>query len=122
LTLVRLGRPVAVADAAVVARLRAAGAILIGRAAMSEFAYAGGGTYAHLCTPLNPFDRVTRRIPGGSSSGAAITVTDGVRLRRSAPIPAALCGLIGFKAIAANIRMNGVVPLAQSLDLLGIMA
>jgi aspartyl-tRNA(Asn)/glutamyl-tRNA(Gln) amidotransferase subunit A len=88
---IRLGRPVAVADAAAVARLRAAGAILTGRAAISEFAYAGDGTYAHLGTPLNPFDRVTRRIPGGSSSGAAITVTDGVRLRRSAPIPAAPC-------------------------------
>jgi Asp-tRNAAsn/Glu-tRNAGln amidotransferase A subunit and related amidases len=69
-------RPPATADAAVVARLRQAGAVLIGRTNMTEFAFSGVGINPHYGTPGNPFDRA--RIPGGSSSGAAVSVADGM--------------------------------------------
>ena len=68
------------ADAPVVARLRAAGAVIVGRTNMTEFAYSGLGLNPHHGTPRNPWDRATGRIPGGSSSGAAVSVTDGMAL------------------------------------------
>ena len=68
----------AAADAPVVARLRAAGAALIGRTHMTEFAFSGVGINPHLGTPRNPCDTTTARIPGGSSSGAAVSVALGI--------------------------------------------
>src|SRR3954453_13502513 len=70
--------PAATAHATTVTRLRNAGAIIIGRTNMTEFAYSGIGLNPHLGAPANPYRRQDRRIPGGSSSGAAISVTDGM--------------------------------------------
>ena len=95
-------RPPARHDAPIVARLRAAGAVLIGRTNMTEFAFSGVGINPHYGTPGNPHDRSC--IPGGSSSGAAVSVADGAAVVAigtdtggSVRIPAALCGIVGFK-------------------------
>jgi aspartyl-tRNA(Asn)/glutamyl-tRNA(Gln) amidotransferase subunit A len=116
-------------DAVVVRRLRAAGFIVIGRTNMTEFAYSGVGLNPHYGTPLNPFDRRTRRIPGGSSSGAAIAVTDGMAAASigtdtggSCRIPAAMTGVVGFKPTAARIPRAGVMPLSTTLDSVGPLA
>src|SRR5258705_5409151 len=97
-------RPTAAADAPAVARLRAACAVVIGRSNMTEFAFSGIGINPHYGTPANPYDRKTRRIPGGSSSGAAVSVSDGMAAYAlgtdtggSVRIPAALGGIVGFK-------------------------
>src|SRR3989442_4476159 len=94
----------AAADAIAVARLRSAGGVVIGRSNMTEFAFSGIGINPHYGTPANPYDRGRRRIPGGSSSGAAVSVADGMAAfalgndtRRSVRIPAALCGIAGLK-------------------------
>ena len=73
-------RPAASADAEVVRRLRAAGAVIVGKTNMTEFAYSGLGINPHYGTPLNPWDRQLGRIPGGSSSGAAVSVADGMAI------------------------------------------
>lgn len=121
--------PPAAQDAAIVARLRAAGAVIIGRTNMTEFAYSGLGLNPHYGTPANPWHRDERRIPGGSSSGAAISVTDGMASAAigtdtggSVRIPAALCGLTGFKPTANRVPMDGTLPLARSLDSIGPIA
>jgi aspartyl-tRNA(Asn)/glutamyl-tRNA(Gln) amidotransferase subunit A len=123
---VRAAMPLATRDSAVVQRLRAAGAAIVGRTNMTEFAYSGLGLNPHYGTPLNPFDRTTGRIPGGSSSGAAVSVSDGMALVAvatdtggSARIPAAFCGLTGFKPTAARIPLDGAYPLSPSLDSVG---
>ena len=92
------------ADAPAIARLRAAGAVLMGKTNMTEFAYSGLGLNPHFGTPLNPYERAARRIPGGSSSGAAVSVSDRMAMAAigsdtggSIRIPAALCGLVGWK-------------------------
>ena len=117
------------ADAPVVARLRQAGAIIVGRTNMTEFAYSGLGLNPHYGTPKNPWDRDTGRIPGGSSSGAAVSVTDGMAAAAigtdtggSIRIPASLCGLAGFKPTARRVPTEGVFPLARSLDSVGPLA
>lgn len=117
------------ADAAVVARLKAAGAVIVGRTNMSELAFSGLGTNPFYGTPANPFDRATRRIPGGSSSGAAISVTDGMAIAAlgtdtggSVRIPAALTGLTGFKPTQARVPRDGVLPLSTLLDCIGPLA
>jgi aspartyl-tRNA(Asn)/glutamyl-tRNA(Gln) amidotransferase subunit A len=117
------------ADAGVVDRLRAAGAVIVGRTNMTEFAFSGLGLNPHYGTPANPFDRKMRRIPGGSSSGAAVSVTDGMALGAigtdtggSVRIPAALCGLAGFKPTARRIPQSGTLPLSTSLDSIGPVA
>ncbi|GAC1421774.1 MAG: amidase [Burkholderiaceae bacterium] len=114
------------ADAAAIARLRAAGAIIIGRTNMVEAAYSGMGTNSHYGTPKNPYDRATGRIPGGSTSGGAVAVTDGMAWGAigtdtggSARIPAALCGIAGFKATQNRIPLDGAVPLSTTLDSVG---
>jgi aspartyl-tRNA(Asn)/glutamyl-tRNA(Gln) amidotransferase subunit A len=119
----------AASDCAVVARLRAAGAVIIGRTNMTEFAYSGLGLNPHYGTPRNPWDRATGRVPGGSSSGAAISVTDGMAAAAigtdtggSVRIPSALCGLTGFKPTARRVPISGVVPLSHSLDSIGPLA
>ena len=121
--------PPAAADAPAIARLRRAGAIAIGRTNMTEFAYSGLGLNAHFDTPRNPWDRSTGRIPGGSSSGAAVSVTDGMAAFAigtdtggSVRIPSALCGLTGFKPTARRVSKVGVFPLSTSLDSIGPLA
>jgi aspartyl-tRNA(Asn)/glutamyl-tRNA(Gln) amidotransferase subunit A len=107
-------------------RLKAAGLIVIGRTNMTEFAFSGLGINPHYDTPRNPFDRATGRIPGGSSSGAAVSVTDGMASGAigsdtggSCRIPAALCGIIGYKPTATRIPRDGVLPLSTTLDSIG---
>jgi len=120
--------PPAVADAAAVARLRAAGAVLVGRTNMVEFAFSGVGINPHYGTPVNPADTETGRIPGGSSSGAAVSVATGAALiglgsdtGGSLRIPAALCGIVGFKSTARLVPLTGAVPLSPSLDTVGAL-
>lgn len=111
-------------DARIVARLRAAGAIVIGTTNMSEFAFGGVGTNGHYGTPGNPHDRSL--IPGGSSSGAAVSVADGMcsiaigtDTGGSVRIPAAFCGLVGFKPTQVRICRQGALPLSRTLDSIG---
>ena len=119
--------PPAKQDAAVVARLRAAGAVIVGSTNMSEFAFSGVGANPHYGTPGNPADR--KRVPGGSSSGAAVSVGDqmavvalGTDTGGSVRIPSAVCGLTGFKPTARRVPIDGVVPLSTSLDSIGPLA
>ncbi len=116
-------------DSVTVARLRAAGAVIIGRTNLTEFAYSGIGINPNFNTPRNPWDRETGRIPGGSSSGAAVSVSDemaagaiGSDTGGSVRVPAALCGVTGFKTTTGRIPLTGVFPLAQSLDSVGPLA
>ena len=116
-------------DAAVVQRLRCAGAVIVGRTNMSELAFSGVGYNRFYGTPANPWDRETRRIPGGSSSGAAISVTDGMAVAAigtdtggSVRIPAALTGLVGFKPTQVRVPCDGVLPLSTLLDSVGPLA
>lgn len=120
--------PASTEDAPIVARLRAAGTIIVGTTNMTEFAFGGLGLNPHYGTPRNPYDRGTGRIPGGSSSGAAISVTDGMAIAAigsdtagSVRMPAALCGLAGFKPTARRVPIEGTVPLAVSLDSIGVL-
>lgn len=119
-------RPPATRDAPAVARLRAAGFIFIGRTNMTEFAYSGLGLNPHYGTPLNPFDRATARIPGGSTSGGAVAITDGMAAASlgtdtggSCRIPAALTGIVGFKPTAHQVSREGTIPLSHTLDSVG---
>ena len=119
--------PPAKADAPVVARLRAAGAVIVGSTNMSEFAFSGVGFNPHYGTPGNPADR--KRVPGGSSAGAAVSVADGMAVAAlgtdtggSVRIPAAVCGITGFKPTARRVPIDGVVPLSTSLDSIGPLA
>ena len=119
--------PPAQFDAPVVARLRAAGAILIGRTNMTEFAFSGVGINPHYGTPGNPHDRSC--IPGGSSSGAAVSVADGGAIVAigtdtggSVRIPAALCGIVGLKPTQTRISRAGATPLSTTLDSIGPLA
>jgi aspartyl-tRNA(Asn)/glutamyl-tRNA(Gln) amidotransferase subunit A len=119
----------AVADAPAIARLRAAGAVIVGKTNMTEFAYSGLGLNPHFGTPLNPFDRRAERIPGGSSSGAAVSVSDGMAVAAigsdtggSIRIPAALCGLVGWKPTVSRVSREGVYPLSTSFDSIGPIA
>ena len=115
--------PAALRDSTAVARLRAAGAVLAGRTNMVEFAFSGVGTNPHFGTPVNPADAAVPRIPGGSSSGAAVSVATGAALAGlgsdtggSIRIPAALCGLVGFKSTARLVPTVGALPLSTTLD------
>ena len=115
-------------DATAVARWRRAGLVLIGRTNMTEFAFSGLGLNPHYGTPANPWDRDNRRIPGGSSSGAAISVVDGMAhgaigtdTGGSCRIPAALCGLVGFKPTQARVPRDGMIPLSPTLDAVGVI-
>ena len=119
--------PPATCDAPIVSRLRAAGAVLIGRTNMTEFAFSGVGINPHYGTPGNPYDRGL--IPGGSSSGAAVSVSDGGAVvgigtdtGGSVRIPAALCGMVGFKPTQKRIPRDGSIPLSTTLDSIGPLA
>lgn len=122
-------QPAATADAAIVQRLRQAGAVIIGTTNMTEFAYSGLGLNPHYGTPLSPWQREIGRIAGGSSSGAAASVADGMVAGAigtdtggSVRIPAAFCGLVGYKPTASLISMQGTLPLALHLDSIGPLA
>jgi aspartyl-tRNA(Asn)/glutamyl-tRNA(Gln) amidotransferase subunit A len=111
-------------DAPIVARLKAAGAVIIGRTNMTEFAFSGVGINPHYGTPGNPHDR--NLIPGGSSAGAPVSVADGMAAVAigtdtggSVRIPAALCGLVGFKPTQYRVPCDGAVPLSATLDSIG---
>lgn len=117
------------ADAPVVGRLRAAGAALVGRTNMTEFAFSGVGINPHYGTPVNPADTSVARICGGSSSGAAASVALGIAVAAlgsdtggSIRIPAALCGLTGFKPTTRRVPLAGAFPLSYSLDTACAMA
>ena len=121
------GSAPAQADAPAVARLRAAGAVLIGRTNMSEFAFSGLGLNPHYGTPRAPFD--AERISGGSTSGGAVSVAGqmavaalGTDTGGSIRIPSAFCGLTGFKPTARRVPLDGAVPLSTSLDSAGPLA
>jgi len=114
-------------DAEVIARLRAAGLIIIGRTQMSEFAFTGLGLNPHGPQPPNPHDRA--RVPGGSSGGAAVSVALGQVVGAigsdtggSVRVPAAFCGLVGFKPTQRRLSRAGVFPLSASLDSIGPIA
>ena len=121
--------PPAAHDAEIVGRLRRAGAVLIGKTNMTEFAYSGLGINPHFGTPRSPYDRATGRVAGGSSSGAAVSVVEdmavagiGTDTGGSTRIPAAFCGLTGFKPTARRIPIAGAYPLSFSLDSVGPLA
>ncbi|MDQ7911690.1 amidase [Pseudomonas sp. 102515] len=113
-------------DATVVNRLRGAGAILLGRTNMSEFAFSGLGLNPHYGSPTSPV--AEGRIAGGSSSGAAVSVAGGMAVAGlgtdtggSLRIPAAFCALVGFKPSAQRVSLQGALPLATSLDSVGAL-
>lgn len=117
----------AAADAPVVRRLRAGGAIIVAKTNMSEFAYTGIGANPHFGTPGNPADR--KRVPGGSSSGAAVSAADGMceiaigtDTGGSCRIPGALCGIVGYKPSRQRIPTDGAFPLSYSIDSIGPIA
>ena len=116
-------------DAAVVARLRRAGFILIGRTNMTEFAYSGIGINPHYGTPKSIWQRSVGHVPGGSSSGAAVSVADGMAhgalgtdTGGSCRIPAAYNGIVGFKPTQRRVPLAGGVPLSFTLDSFGPLA
>ena len=113
-------------DGAVVNNLKRAGVVTVGRTNMSEFAFSGLGINPHYGTPKNPNNTGTARLPGGSSSGAGVAVASGLLpfalgtdTGGSIRIPAALNGIVGYKASRGRYNMQGVFPLAESLDSLG---
>jgi aspartyl-tRNA(Asn)/glutamyl-tRNA(Gln) amidotransferase subunit A len=121
--------PAAAAHAPVVQRMLAAGFVPVGRTNMTEFAFSGLGINPHYGTPLSPWDRTNARIPGGSSSGTAVSVSDGMAVAGlgtdtggSCRIPAAFCGIVGYKPTARRVPITGVLPLAPSLDSVGPLA
>jgi aspartyl-tRNA(Asn)/glutamyl-tRNA(Gln) amidotransferase subunit A len=125
----RGNEPKAIHDAPAVARLRAAGALFIGRTNMVEFAFGGVGLNPHFGTPKNPYERKVGRVPGGSSSGAAVAQADGMAVmslgsdtRGSVRGPAALCGVTGWKPTARRVPREGAFPLSFTLDSIGPLA
>jgi aspartyl-tRNA(Asn)/glutamyl-tRNA(Gln) amidotransferase subunit A len=116
-------------DATVVARLRRAGFIVIGRTNMTEFAYSGIGINPHYGTPKSAWNRSVGHVPGGSSSGAAVSIADqmaygalGTDTGGSCRIPAAYNGIVGYKPTQARVPLDGGVPLSSSLDSFGPLA
>jgi aspartyl-tRNA(Asn)/glutamyl-tRNA(Gln) amidotransferase subunit A len=121
--------PPAAETAPSVARLIAAGLIPLGRTNMTEFAFSGLGLNPHYDTPRSPWDRATGRMPGGSTSGGAVSVSDGMAYAAigtdtggSCRIPAAMCGIVGYKPTQRRIPVAGAFPLSSSLDSVGPLA
>jgi aspartyl-tRNA(Asn)/glutamyl-tRNA(Gln) amidotransferase subunit A len=121
--------PAARADADAAALARRAGFVIVGKTNMTEFAYSGLGVNPHYGTPLSPWDRARGHIPGGSTSGGAVSVADGMTPAAlgtdtggSCRIPAAFCGVVGFKPTQGRVSLKGVFPLAPSLDSVGPLA
>ncbi len=120
--------PPAARDAPVVARLREAGMVCLGRVNMTELAYSGIGLNPHFGTPRNPHGTGYARAPGGSSSGSGVAVARGLvpaaigsDTGGSVRIPAAFNGIVGYKASGGRYPMEGVYPLAATLDTLGVL-
>jgi aspartyl-tRNA(Asn)/glutamyl-tRNA(Gln) amidotransferase subunit A len=116
-------------DAPAVARLRRAGFVVIGRTNMTEFAYSGIGINPHYGTPKGAWQRSVGHVPGGSSSGAAVSVADGMAYGAlgtdtggSCRIPAAFNGIVGFKPTQRRVPLEGGVPLSFTLDSFGPLA
>jgi aspartyl-tRNA(Asn)/glutamyl-tRNA(Gln) amidotransferase subunit A len=121
--------PPADADAPAVARLRRAGFVVIGRTNMTEFAYSGIGINPHYGTPKGAWQRGVGHVPGGSSSGGAVSVVDrmahgalGTDTGGSCRIPAAYNGIVGFKPTQRRVPLEGAVPLSFTLDSIGPLA
>jgi aspartyl-tRNA(Asn)/glutamyl-tRNA(Gln) amidotransferase subunit A len=121
------GSPAASSDATIVQRLRSAGAVIVGKTNMTEFAFSGIGINPHYGTPGNAHD--VTRIPGGSSSGAGVSVARGMAeiaigsdTGGSVRIPSALNGLTGFKPTQSRVPRTGAFPLSFSLDTVGPLA
>lgn len=119
--------PPAARDAVIVQRLRAAGAVIIGKTNMTEFAFSGIGINPHYGTPGNALDAT--RIPGGSSAGAGVAVARGMceiaigsDTGGSVRIPAAFNGVTGFKPTQSRVSREGAFPLSFSLDTVGPLA
>ena len=117
----------AAADAEVLTRLKAAGAVAVGRVNMTEFAFSGIGLNPHFGTPVNPWSRDDPRVPGGSSSGSAVAVAAGLVAAAigsdtggSVRIPAAFNGIVGYKTSGGRWPMGGTFPLSPTLDTLGV--
>lgn len=116
-------------DAPIVSRLKAQGAIIIGKTATVEYAFGGWGTNVTLGTPHNPWDMQNARVPGGSSSGSGVSVAAGLipaalgsDTGGSIRLPASFSGLVGLKTTVGLIDKSGVLPLVDELDTLGPMA
>ncbi|WP_291413701.1 amidase family protein [Actinophytocola sp.] len=123
----RRDAPVAVADAPVVANLAAAGAVCLGKTNLSELAFSGLGLNPHFGNPVNPL--APDRVPGGSSSGSAVAVADGIvdlavgtDTSGSVRVPAAFCGLVGFRSSVARHDRTGMLALSPSFDCVGVFA
>jgi aspartyl-tRNA(Asn)/glutamyl-tRNA(Gln) amidotransferase subunit A len=119
--------PPASTDATVIRRLRSAGAVIVAKVNMSEFAFTAFGINPHFGTPGNPADRA--RVPGGSSSGSTVAAADGMcdigigsDTGGSCRIPAALCGTVGYKPSKFRIPTAGAFPLSFTLDSIGPVA
>ena len=117
----------AASDAVIVQRLRRAGTVIVAKTNMTEFAFSGIGANPHFGTPGNPRDR--GRVPGGSSAGAPVAVADrmcdiaiGTDTGGSVRIPAALCGLVGFKPSRQRVPTEGAFALSKTLDSVGPIA
>ncbi len=115
------------ADAPVVRRLRAAGAVIVAKTNMTEFAFSAIGANPHFGTPGNPSDRA--RVPGGSSAGAPVAIADGMcdiaigsDTGGSVRVPAALCGIVGFKPTQRRVPLEGAFPLSSTFDSIGPLA
>ena len=116
-------------DAPAVARLRRAGMIVIGRTNMTEFAYSGIGINPHYGTPKGAWRRDVGHVPGGSSSGAAVSIVDrmaygalGTDTGGSCRIPAAYNGIVGYKPTQRRVPLDGGLPLSFTLDSFGPLA
>jgi aspartyl-tRNA(Asn)/glutamyl-tRNA(Gln) amidotransferase subunit A len=121
--------PAAERDAPVVQRLRANGAIVVGKTHTVEFAFGGYGTNVTVGTPWNPWDLKVHRTPGGSSSGSGAAVGGGLvpaalgtDTGGSVRIPAALCGCVGLKTSVGRVGRARVAPLSKTLDSIGPLA
>ena len=127
-SLTRAGAGPAAADARIARRLRAAGAVLVGKTHTVEYAFGGWGTNVSLGTPRNPWDAAQHRIPGGSSSGSGVAVAAGLvpmalgtDTGGSVRLPASFCGIVGLKTTFGLLPLDGVLPLAARFDSIGPM-
>ncbi len=116
-------------DAEVIKPLREAGLLFAGRTNMSEFAFSGMGVNPHYGTPLSIWDRDTGRLPGGSSSGSAVSVAEGIVVATlgsdtagSCRIPAAFNGIVGVKPSYGRMSLRGIYPLSPTSDAPGPLA
>ena len=121
--------PAALVDAEAVRLARLAGFVIVGKTNMTEFAFSAFGVNPHYGTPLSPWDRARGHVPGGSTSGGAVGVADamtpaalGTDTGGSCRIPAAFCGIVGFRPTQGRVSREGVLPLAPSLDSVGPLA